>query len=105
MIKSISTAALLSSLVISGVWAAPISPKPINEVSSSNLVHVGYYDKKYYKNKKYYKHHGYYNDKPRYYKGSRYYHGGRYWGHRYYARPSGWQTLGCVAVGPVWYCP
>ena len=105
MIRSILPAALLSSLVISGVWAAPISPKPINEVSSSNLVHVGYYDKKYHKNKKYYKHHGYYNYKPRYHKGSRYYHGGRYWGHRYYARPSGWQTLGCVLVGPVWYCP
>ena len=105
MIRSILPATLLSSLVISGVWAAPISPSPVNEFSSSNLVHVGYYDKKYYKNKKYYKHHGYYNDKPRYHKGSRYYHGGRYWGHRYYARPSGWQTLGCVAVGPAWYCP
>ena len=32
------------------------------------LVHVGYYDKKYYKNKKYDKYHGYYNDKPRYQK-------------------------------------
>ena len=105
MIRSILPATLLSSLVISGVWAAPISPNPLNEFSSSTLVHVGYYDKKYHKDKKYYKHHGYYNDKPRYHKGSRYYHGGRYWGHRYYARPSGWQTLGCVAVGPAWYCP
>jgi hypothetical protein len=35
----------------------------------------------------------------------RYWHGGRYWGHRYSYRPYGWQTLGCVAVGPVWYCP
>ena len=34
-----------------------------------------------------------------------YRYGNRYWGHRYSYRPSGWQTLGCVAVGPVWYCP
>src|SRR5262245_41254463 len=25
--------------------------------------------------------------------------------HRYYARPPGWQTLGCFAAGPAWYCP
>ena len=35
----------------------------------------------------------------------RYYHGGRYWGHRYYYRPYNWQALGCIVVGPVWYCP
>jgi hypothetical protein len=87
-------------LVMSAAWAAPVSPpSQVSQFNSTNLVQVGY-DKKYYKNKKYYKHHGYY-EKP--YK--KYYHGGRYWGHRYYARPYGWQTLGCVAVGPVWYCP
>ncbi len=100
MIKSILPATILSSLVISAAWAAPISPNQVNEYSSTNLVHVGYYDKKYYKkNKKYYKDHGYYHGGPRYY------HGGRYYGHRYYARPPGWQTLGCFAAGPVWYCP
>jgi hypothetical protein len=99
MIRSILPAAIVSSLVISAAWAAPILP--LSQVNQfSNLAQVGYYDKKYYKNKKYYKHQGYYG-KP--YK--KYYHGGRYWGHRYSYRPSGWQTLGCVAVGPVWYCP
>jgi hypothetical protein len=103
VIRSVLPATILSSLIISVALAAPISPNmQVNQFSSNNLAQVGYYNKNYYKNKKYY--HGY-NDKPRYYKGSRYYHGGRYWGHRYYARPSGWQTLGCVAVGPVWYCP
>lgn len=24
---------------------------------------------------------------------------------RYSARPYGWQTRGCVIVGPVWFCP
>jgi hypothetical protein len=32
------------------------------------------------------------------------YHG-RYWGHRYSYRPHGWQTMGCIAAGPIWYCP
>ena len=49
MIRSILPATLLSSLVISGVWAAPSSPNALNEFSSSTLVHVGYYDKKYNK--------------------------------------------------------
>ncbi len=35
----------------------------------------------------------------------KYYYGNRYWGHRYVARPYNWQTIGCVAVGPFWYCP
>jgi hypothetical protein len=35
----------------------------------------------------------------------RYHHGGRYWGHRYYYRPWNWRALGCIVVGPVWYCP
>jgi hypothetical protein len=106
VIRSILPATILSSLVISAAWAAPISPNlQVNQFSSTNLAQVGYYDKNYYKNKKYYKHHGYnYYDKPRY-GGPRYYRGGRYWGHRYSYRPPGWQTLGCVAVGPVWYCP
>jgi hypothetical protein len=32
-------------------------------------------------------------------------HHGRYWGHRYSYRPHNWQTLGCIAAGPIWYCP
>jgi hypothetical protein len=24
---------------------------------------------------------------------------------RYHSRPSRWQTRGCVAIGPVWFCP
>jgi hypothetical protein len=106
VIRSVLPATILSSLVISAALAAPISPNvQVNQFSSNNLDLVGYYNKNYYNNKKYYKHHGY-NDKPRYYKGGGpYYYGGRHYGHRYYARPSGWQTLGCFAAGPVWYCP
>ena len=35
----------------------------------------------------------------------RHYHAGRYWSHRYAYRPDNWQTLGCISVGPLWYCP
>ena len=105
MIRSILPATLVSLLLISAAWAAPISPtSQVSQFNSTNLAQVGYYDKKYYKNKNYYKHHGYYGN-PYKYKNRNYYHGGRYWGHRYSYRPYGWQTLGCVAVGPVWYCP
>jgi hypothetical protein len=102
--RSILPATILSSLVISAVWAAPISTaSQFNQLNSTNLTQVGDSNKKYYKNNKYYKDKNY-----KYYGKSynkNYYHGGRYWGHRYSYRPPGWQTLGCVAVGPVWYCP
>ena len=56
------------------------------------------------KNYKHYnKHYNYKYHGPKHY--GRYYHGGRYWGRRYYYRPYNWQALGCVVVGPVWYCP
>jgi hypothetical protein len=61
-------------------------------------------DKKYYKNKNW-KYGNKYHYKNKYKYSDRYWHGGRYWGHRYNYRPYGWQTLGCVAVGPLWYCP
>ena len=25
--------------------------------------------------------------------------------HRYHSRPLGWRNRGCVAVGPIWFCP
>jgi len=90
-------ATLLSSLLISSALALPLSPAP-PERPAHNIINVGSYDKNYYKNqKKYYKSQNKYDN--------RYYYHGRYWGHRYYARPPGWQTLGCFAAGPVWYCP
>ena len=56
--------------------------------------------KHYNYNKHYnYKHYNYHHG------GGKYYYRNRYWGHRYYARPYNWQALGCVVVGPVWYCP
>jgi len=99
VIGSILPAAIVSSLVISTAWAVPISPTPeAIQSKATNLTQIGYYDKKHYKKEK-----QYYKSEKKYY--NKYYYGGRYWGHRYYARPPGWQALGCFAAGPVWYCP
>jgi hypothetical protein len=96
-------AAILSLALVSSAWASP-APLATQQVTSADIVDVGYKgDKKYYKNKNWK-----YGNKHRYNKhkyANHYWHGGRYWGHRYNYRPYGWQTLGCVAVGPIWYCP
>ena len=108
MIKPILTAATLSLAAATAAWALPVSQTTLlPTLTSSDLIQVG---KKGaasitaasitaasitgYHGGRYHGHHG-----------GRYYHGGRYWGHRYSYRPYGWQTLGCVLVGPVWYCP
>ena len=102
MIKSILPATFLSSLLISTAWALPIPPTPeVNQASATNLTQVG--EKKYYKSeKKYYRaEKKHYQAEKKYYQ--KYHHGGKYWGHRYSYRPRG--AIGCVAAGPVWYCP
>jgi hypothetical protein len=96
MIKAILPATLLSLMLIPAAWAWPISPTTQIDQPTSNLVQVGYKG-----------HHGYkhYNHHYAYKNYGRYHYGNRYWGHRYYARPYNWQTIGCIAVGPIWYCP
>ncbi len=104
MMRSLLSAATVSLLAVSAAWALPVSPTAkLPELTSSDVIQVG--NKNY--NKHYNKHYNYhhnYNYNKKYYKG-RYHYGGRYWGHRYYARPYNWQALGCIVVGPVWYCP
>jgi hypothetical protein len=105
MIKSILSAAALSFALVSAAWALPAAPKTeLPALSHSDIIQVGkkghgghHHGGKHYN--KHYKYHG-----GKHYRG-RYYHGGRYWGRRYYYRPYNWQVWGCVAVGPIWYCP
>ena len=102
MIKAILSGTILSSLLISTAFALPFAPTS-HEQTASNPINIGYYNKNYYKNQK-----NYYKAEKKYYNkhyNNKYYYGGRAYGHRYYARPPGWQTLGCFAAGPVWYCP
>ena len=102
MIKPILTAATLSLAAATAAWALPVSQTTmLPTLTSSNLIQVGKKGGKHHGGK----HHGYHGGRYHGHHGGRYYHGGRYWGHRYIYRPYGWQTLGCVLVGPVWYCP
>src|SRR5262245_27278921 len=99
MIKQVSIAAALSLATSTAVWALPVpqnmSLRPLN---FSDLIQVGKNNKNKNKNHNHNHNHNHNNHHG-------YYHGGKYWGHRYYARPYNWQALGCVVVGPVWYCP
>jgi hypothetical protein len=99
MMKSVLSAAIVSLLALSAAWALPVSPTAtLPQLTSNDIVQVGkkYYNKHYKYNKNYYG--------KKYYKG-RYHYGNRYWNHRYNYRPYNWQALGCIVVGPVWYCP
>jgi hypothetical protein len=102
MIKPILYAAALSFALVSAAWALPAAPKAdLPALNQSDIIQVG---KKSHGGKHYGgKHYNYKYRGPRH--AGRYYHGGRYWGRRYYYRPYNWQALGCVIVGPVWYCP
>ena len=95
MIKPILTAAALSLAAATAAWALPVSQTTLLQpLTSSDVIQVG---------KKGGHHGGHHHGGGHH--GGKYYHGGRYWGHRYNYRPYGWQALGCVVVGPVWYCP
>ena len=112
MIRPILSTAALSFVLVSGAWALPVAPKPeLPAVNQSEIIQVGKKGHGHYHGGRHYNRHyhggRHYN---RHYHGGkhwrgRYYHGGRYWGHRYYHRPWNWRALGCVVVGPVWYCP
>jgi hypothetical protein len=102
MIKPILTAAAVSLAAASAAWALPVSPTTaLPALDSSDVIQVGHGHGHGHYNKHYnYKHYNY-----KYHGGGKYYYRNRYWGHRYNYRPYNWQALGCIVVGPVWYCP
>jgi hypothetical protein len=101
MIKSILPASVLSLMMLSAACAGSIAPKI--DLPTLGLVQVkDYYNNKHYKQNYNYKHYNYNNNYKHY---GRYHYGNRYWSHRYYSRPYNWDTIGCIVVGPVWYCP
>jgi ABC-type Zn2+ transport system substrate-binding protein/surface adhesin len=101
MIKPILTAAALSFAAATAVSALPVSQTTsLRPLNFSDLIRVG--EKNKNKNHNHDNHNNHDNHDNH---NHGYHHGGRYYGHRYYARPYNWQTLGCVVVGPVWYCP
>ena len=105
MIKPILTAAALSFAAATGASALPVSQTTsLRPLNFSDLIQVGQKDKNKNKNHNHDNHnHDNHNHNHNHHHG--YYHGGRYYGHQYVVRPYNWQALGCVVVGPVWYCP
>ena len=93
-----ATALLLSTFSVASALPSVTTP-PLEPDSS--VIQVGHGKGHHNGHKRHYSNHGNWN---KHYRG-RYHYGGRYWGHRYSYRPYGWATLGCIAVGPVWYCP
>ena len=100
MIKPFLTATALSFAVGTAAWALPVSQTAL-PLNPSDLIQVGQKNKHDNHNNHNHNHNNHNNHNH----GGKYYYGNRYWGHRYNVRPYNWQGLGCVLVGPVWYCP
>ena len=100
MIKPFLTATALSFAVGTAAWALPVSQTAL-PLNPSDLIQVG--QKNNHDNHNNHNHN--HNNHNNHNHGGKYYYGNRYWGHRYNVRPYNWQGLGCVLVGPVWYCP
>lgn len=96
------SASLLGFMSLSPASAAPAPSSALKQMSAqdSRIVQTQYAPpRKAHRNKAYRK--GY---RKGYRAGHRYQHAPRGW-KRYGARPYGWQSRGCVIVGPVWFCP
>ncbi len=116
MFKSILAACVVSVGVATAALALPLGPASAPTGSgASDLVDVKSY--KSYKSYKGYKgNKGFkpykknkWSGKKRYSKnkysyGHGYKHPPKNW-HSYSYRPLGWQLRGCMAIGPLWYCP
>jgi Ni/Co efflux regulator RcnB len=111
MMKLLVAALLASGLMLSTAQAAPFAPakgigQPIpsltTEVAQKKVVQKMVVKRDGHKTvtKKKVVH----RDRHRYRAGHRYAHAPRGW-HRHHARPSYWQTRGCIMVGPLWFCP
>ncbi len=118
MLKYVIAALTVALLAFSGAQAAPqatsltVTPAVAHGDSADMLVEVGNkkWKKRHYNHYKYnkrYKHPRYYGHR---YDRDRYYHHHHYrrpppgW-RRYSYQPYGWGRRGCIAIGPVWYCP
>jgi hypothetical protein len=90
-------------LSLFGITAADAYPAPLTEQPASTDLVLEVKKGKGHGAKHHNKHHNKHGHN--YKHGGKYWYGNRYWTHRYSYRPLGWRAYGCVAVGPVWYCP
>lgn len=94
------SAAVLGVLSITPASAATLgsavpSSAAFKQAANADVVHVQYKKKRRAYRKGY---------RQGYRAGRHYRHAPPGW-RRYSARPYGWQTRGCIVVGPVWWCP
>ena len=105
MIKTIAAATAISLMAATSAMSAPATQTvPTTQtlqhnLGASNLVEVQRYT---WRDRRFRRGH----DARRYaYRpGYRYRSAPSHW-QRYAYRPYGWQTRGCITVGPVWFCP
>jgi hypothetical protein len=102
MIKPILCAAAVSLITCSVAWASPVQHgSQLKNHSDAVTIKKGDDDRDRDRMKHRWRdHHAYddddWDDRPDY----------RYRGWRHYSyRPDDWDDRGCVAVGPLWYCP
>jgi hypothetical protein len=94
MIRTAFCAAFIVALSAGGSVALPASAGATHEspaLERSNIVQAQY--KKRHTRRHWNRHHG------------RRYHSPPPGWHRYHRRPWDWQRRGCMAIGPVWFCP
>lgn len=109
MFKSILTAAIVSVGLASAAIALPAAPSSSQLSVSSDVIQVKKGDwnhKGNWNNNKKWSNKG---KKGNWKYGKKHYnnnfYAGRKYNYRYSSRPWGWQSRGCVLVGPVWLCP
>jgi hypothetical protein len=94
MVKYALPVALLYITATTAALALPVSTLP-QLTSPTDVVQVASKSKGKSKGHSHHYHHHHYHGKYRYH--------GKYYGHRYSHRPH--SIIGCMAAGPIWYCP
>jgi hypothetical protein len=103
MIKYALPVAVLYLAVASTAVALPGATVP-QLTGPNDIVQVGSKEKNK-SHKSHETHHHYYSERDHDYDDHEYRYHGHDYGRRYSYRPNNWQTLGCIAAGPIWYCP
>lgn len=98
------SAALLGLVSITPANALPASAANQASATAPQSIQLVNHKPGHYKYGKKYGKKNYFGPKRHYRPGGHYSHAPKGW-HRHSKRPAYWQTRGCIAVGPVWFCP
>jgi len=99
------TAIAISAALLGFVSIAPANATPVGSaLSHATTATGGAVEQAQYKPRKKYRKGYRQGYRQGYRAGHRYGHAPRGW-KRHSHRPYGWRSRGCIAVGPVWFCP